>query len=90
VTNEEYKATQDLLIAAGRMVDFLDLDEFRARIAHAHAVGPILDPTLYRDGRAGMEAIDELAAAGIRLKAAFQRVKHRARAQAVAEREVDP
>lgn len=76
MTNEEYKATQDLLLQAGRMVDVLDLNGFRDRIRHADSMGSILDPTLYRDAHRNLQAIDELAAAGIRLKAAFQTLKN--------------
>jgi len=73
--NEEYQATQDLLLQAGRMVDILDLNGFRDRIRHADSVGSILDPTLYRDAHKNLQAVDELAAAAIRLKAAFQTLK---------------
>ncbi len=75
MTNEEYKATQDLLLQAGRMVDVLDLNGFRDRIRSADSIGSILDPTLYRNAHRNLQAIDELAAAGIRLKGAFQTLK---------------
>jgi len=75
MTNDEYRVTQDLLIQAGRMVDLLDLNGFRDRIRSCQSVGAILDPTLYRAGARNLEAINELAAAGIRLKAAFQALK---------------
>jgi hypothetical protein len=75
MSNDEYKATQDLLLQAGRMVDILDLNGFRDRIRHADSIGSVLDPTLYRDAHRNLQAIDELAAAAIRLKGAFQTLK---------------
>lgn len=75
MTNDEYKATQDLLLQAGRMVDILDLNGFRDRIRHADSIGSVLDPTLYRDAHRNLQAINELAGAAIRLKSAFQTLK---------------
>lgn len=75
MTNEEYKATQDLLLQAGRMVDVLDLNGFRDRIWHADSIGSVLDPTLYRVAHRNLEAIDQLASDAIRLKGSFQNIK---------------
>lgn len=73
--NDEYHATRDLLLQAGRMVDLLDLNGFRDRIRYADSVGSMIDPTLHREAHKNLQEMDELAAAAIRLKAAFQSVK---------------
>lgn len=84
MTNEEYEATQAMLLQAARMLDILDLDAFRDRIRTADAVGAVLDPTLYREGHRRLHAIDEVAEAGIRVKAAFMRLRSQVRSELVA------
>lgn len=63
MTNEEYIATQQQLILAAQVINQLDLGSFLDRIGAAHAMGPILDPTLYRKGVAKMSLVERLAKA---------------------------
>lgn len=81
MTNEEYQATQEMLLQAARMLDVLDLNTFRDRIRVAESLGPVLDPTLYRDGHRRLQALDELAAAGIRVKGAFMTLRSQVRSE---------
>lgn len=50
MTDPEYLYTQNQVLLLASLAATLDLDTFIARIERAHAVGPIVDPTLY--GRA--------------------------------------
>lgn len=61
----EYAITQAFMKAYVNLIagHTLDWDGFLDRIAHADAVGPILDPTAYRDGQKEMHLIRDLARA---------------------------
>ena len=61
MTNEEYSDTQQKIILLARFARDLDLDGFLGRIQDAHAVVPILDPTLYMKGHAKLEQVEALA-----------------------------
>lgn len=58
---EKYQITQNQILFLARFVADMPLGEFIKAIGRAHAVGPIVDPTLYRDGVRNMEQIDKLA-----------------------------
>ena len=65
MTDNEYAITQSFLesyinIIAGRQLDW---NGFLERIEIADAAGPVLDPTLCREGRANMHLIRDLARA---------------------------
>jgi hypothetical protein len=49
VDQARYQNTQSLLLALSAVLLRLPLAEFSAALDHAHSVGPIADPTLYRD-----------------------------------------
>lgn len=75
MSDEEYEATQAMLLQAARMIDPLDLNTFRDRIRTADIAGAVIDPAVYRAANKKLQAIDELAAAGIRVKAAFHTLR---------------
>lgn len=72
MSNEEYAHTQTTLLSLSAMISELSLDAFLERINEAHAVAPILDPTIYRRGAGRMEAIAEVARRAIALRTAFK------------------
>lgn len=63
MTNEEYKETQYMLVLLARGIANLDLDAFLQRLERADAIGPFINPTLYRDAMGNMEKIRRLAQA---------------------------
>lgn len=71
---EEYAMTQELLVNLSRQLMLLPLDEFIETGEFAVAFGPLLDPTLYREG--GDKLHDVLA-----LAKAFREVKAEIRKQ---------
>lgn len=66
LTREEYSACQLLLLQLVRKLEELPLDRMVASIERAHAVGPMLDPTLYRRGVDNLQEIGRLAGALLR------------------------
>lgn len=52
----EYRAAVTQVALAARVIGSHDLPGLLAAIETAHAVGPMLDPTLYREG---VKAMDE-------------------------------
>ena len=63
MSDEQYLETQQQLVMLWSVVKDLDLGEFLSRISLAEAVGPIVDPTLYKRGMYKMEVIKGLALA---------------------------
>jgi hypothetical protein len=61
LTNEEYQATQELILMLARRVRRLPLDKFLSAISRAEVVGPIVDPTLFRDAAGNLEEIKKMA-----------------------------
>lgn len=60
----EYRAAVTQVVLAARVIGSHDLPGLLAAIETAHAVGPMLDPTLYRDSAKAMdEDADVLRAA---------------------------
>lgn len=54
----DFRGVRDIVVAVGRTVLTLDPDVLAAAIAHgerAISVGPILDPTAFRDGHQELE-----------------------------------
>ncbi|HBR33658.1 MAG TPA: hypothetical protein DD734_03425 [Firmicutes bacterium] len=49
MTNEEYYETHNKLMIIAQAVLQLDLDEFLTRITNAEAIGPMVDPTFYKE-----------------------------------------
>lgn len=62
---EDYVRVQNSLITVAQVTDHMlthsELLEFIAAIGHADALGPILNPTLYRNGSEMMHRIGDLA-----------------------------
>lgn len=72
----------DAFLAAARLIASLPLEEWLAAFERAEALGPILDPTLYRDylhdpQRRG-ETLQGLFTAALPLKAAVRSAQRRA------------
>lgn len=63
MNNAEYFATQHQLLLMTSLIKEMDLDGFLSRIETAYALGPILDPTLYRKGVENMETVRRIAMA---------------------------
>ena len=72
--DEEYKATQNQLLLAAGIISTLDLDGFLKRIREADALGPILDPTLYRKGMCKMQQIADIARAAQAIKGQYMKL----------------
>lgn len=69
MTDEEYQLTQNHLGLAVAMIRGLDLRGFLERLACAEALGPILDPTLYRVAASKVASVRRIAEAAMRFKA---------------------
>lgn len=80
LTADEYSEAQQQIMWLGSIVLNLPLEAMLADIAHAEAVGPIVDPTLWIRGHAKLAQVRELAEAF----AEVQRVARRHVGQAVA------
>ena len=63
MTNEEYLQAQHTLTMMAEILKGVDLTAFINRINRAEAIGPILDPTLYRDSMERVSALKETAQA---------------------------
>lgn len=71
----EYMSTQQDLVAVGRTVERLDLNEFLRAIAKAEALTPVLDPTMYRKAQANLHGIKRLAESLLPVQAAFRELR---------------
>lgn len=63
MTNDEYMDAQRALLLVANILAPHDLAAFVARIDTADAVGPIVDPTLYRKAAARARGLRALAVA---------------------------
>ena len=63
ITNDEYLATQMQLAAFEVVPTRMPLAEFLERARHAEALGPILDPTLYREASDKLQHVITVAEA---------------------------
>ena len=63
MSNAEYIATQQQLLLMASLIKELNLDGFLARIKTAYALGPILDPTLYKKSAENVETVHRIAVA---------------------------
>lgn len=70
-----YQMTQDNLLLAGGILSELDLEGMLQDIADSHAMAPMLDPTLYREGLRKLQAIEGLARAALGVQKAFAKAK---------------
>jgi hypothetical protein len=64
MTPQEYAHTQIALAAALQTLRGLDLQGFIVACDRAEALGPMIDPTLYRNAHAGLDRIRVIAMAG--------------------------
>ena len=70
MTREEYQETQEFIMNLARHVQLIDLTEFLNSISLSHAMGPMVDPTLYRDAHDNLSKIERIA----RAAAEFRRI----------------
>ena len=70
MSNDQYAMTQQGLMLLAALAVQYDFDAFLQRIATAHAIAPVFDPTLYRNGMANLEAIEKLARAAAKFRKA--------------------
>lgn len=63
MTDEEYSETQTAIIIIAQFVNDLDLVAFLERISLAETLGPIVDPTLYREAAGKLSDVKSLAQA---------------------------
>lgn len=68
LSKEEYLNTQHRLVIARALLDELPLGDFLADIERADAVGPFLDPTLYREGMGELDKVRRLATAALQFQ----------------------
>lgn len=73
MTDEQYLTVQAQLIALSQLVPAMDLTGFVDRINRAEAVGPIVDPTLYRQAKEGLSRIKNIAEAALTFQVALKR-----------------
>ncbi len=59
--NEQYLETQQQIIMLANLVKAMPLKEFTEAADKADAIGPFVDPTLWRAGEWNLRAIRELA-----------------------------
>lgn len=81
MNDAEYQATQGALLSLAGMIAQLNLPAFLARIETAHAAGPILDPTMYRDALDNLRSIERIARAALPLREAVLEEQGRAAKQ---------
>ena len=60
IDNDEYQLAQSMVMQIARLVRTLPLKKVLEAISKAEAVGPILDPTLYREGSRNMQDFKQL------------------------------
>ena len=71
----EYQGAQNALILAQHVLSQHDWCAFRNAIERCHAVGPLVDPTLYRSGVRRLQHIADMAAAATALVVAAEKLK---------------
>ncbi len=63
----EYRAAIQAAVVASKMLVIHDVPDLLEAIERAHAVGPMLDPTLYRDKAKAMDEDKEILEAALPL-----------------------
>lgn len=61
MTKEEYANTQQQILLVCSLLREMPLEDFIEWIEKAEAVGPIVNPTLYRESRGNIELVKKLA-----------------------------
>jgi hypothetical protein len=74
MSDEEYELTQMNLVMMAQLIEGLDLPAFIERAERALAIGPLVDPTLFRQAHGKLEQVLKLASAanGFRAEAVRQ------------------
>src|SRR5574337_1170047 len=75
MNGKEYLTVQMTMIEIGKKLEKLDLDAFLKCISNAETMAPMLDPTLYRQAAANLDAIKKLAHAFQTVKTEFAKVQ---------------
>ena len=78
MNDADYKLAQEFLCHAANIIAVLDLDAFIGRIEQAHALGPILDPTLYKAAHNKLGDVKRLAVAARQFQAEVNRQREAA------------
>lgn len=65
ISDEEYLSAMNALVVASQLLRLHDWHGVLRRIGRSHALGPILDPTLYRRAGARLGQIEQLAHAAL-------------------------
>ena len=68
ISSSDYTAAQTQIIVLAKVVRQIPLDEFLAAGAKAEALGPMLEPTLYKERIEGLVLIQRLAKALVPFK----------------------
>jgi hypothetical protein len=76
----EYRSALLLILNSARVMTVVDLPKLLSDIEHAHAVGPMLDPTLYREKMRAMDEDKEILTAALPLWKLAKKLEERARA----------
>lgn len=63
MTDAEYEFTHQVVLNIARSLMTLDLTGFINRIENAQAVGPIMDPTMYRKALRNLSSLEIVAKA---------------------------
>lgn len=65
---EQTRMDWQLLASQARVIAMLPLEDWLAAIERSHALGPILDPTLWREANEKMDEVAEMIRAALPLK----------------------
>lgn len=71
---EEYVAEMSQLVMICRLVLRIDFAGLENTISKAHTVGPILDPTAYRDGMRNLKDQEQIVRAAKRFREDIEKV----------------
>lgn len=74
----EYRAAVTQVVMAARVIGSHDLPGLLAAIETSHAVGPMLDPTLYRDAAKAMDEDADVLRAAMPLYRLAERLERKA------------
>jgi len=78
MTPEEWKGNLVLIASQARIISMVDIPKMLEQIDRAEAIGPLLDPTLYRANAGKMDEDKELLEAALPLWRFFAKIKARA------------
>lgn len=79
MNDQQFKFTWDLLLSVSRTAQFIPVEDVRELlnvVSQSHAIGPLIDPTKYRDG--GMDNLEEqkvLAEGFLAFRTAIEKVR---------------